>query len=119
MKVRNGMTFLSYFISNISYTIILPMKRRYFILEHITELLILARPFLTEQIPLTFYLLALTLLLALKYHTEGFTPLTLLVVVLLILTTKAEIYQLHSVHYGLAVIAGLLYFVPLKLYWLP
>ena len=62
------------------------MKQRYFVFEHIIQLLILVRPLLQEYLPLAPYLLAIIVLLTLKYKTEGFTPLTLAVVVILLLS---------------------------------
>lgn len=64
------------------------MKQRYFVFEHIIQLLILVRPLLQEYLPLAPYLLAIIVLLTLKYKTEGFTPLTLAVVVILLLSAK-------------------------------
>ena len=56
------------------------MKKRVFFIEHIIELLILIRAYFVDLIPLPIFTIAITMLFRVKYAAEGFTIVSLFLV---------------------------------------
>ena len=52
------------------------MKKRTFYLQHIVELLLLTRPFSIDLVPVPLFIVAILVILAIKYEVEGYTLLT-------------------------------------------
>ena len=72
-----------------------------------------------EYVPLSIFIVTAMILLRVKYQIEGYTPLTLLLIMFLLVEAVGESYSLVYLQYAGSILGGLLYFVPLKLYWLP
>lgn len=95
------------------------MRKRVFLIEKLIHTLIVLRVFTTNYFGLEVYLPLLSALLIVQYFREGLTPLVLLLIPITILQTFGEINQSIHMQYLASIIAGILHFIPLKMYWLP
>lgn len=95
------------------------MRRRAFLIEQFLHVLLVARVFITDYIATEIFIAMLTVLLVVQYYKEGYTPKFLLLFPLLSLQIFGEINENIQVQYIAALLGGVLYFIPLKMYWLP
>lgn len=82
-------------------------------------MLIVVRLFMVDLFPLSFFLPFLLTMLVAQYFKEGFTPLLVVLFPLLALQVFAEIYGMVQLQYVVAILGGVLHFIPLRVYWLP
>lgn len=95
------------------------MINRTFLIEKFVNLLLVTRVFAIHIIPLSQFLSFLAFVLLLQYFKEGFTPISLALMSLLLLQTTAEVYENITASYLLSLIGGILFLFPFKMYWLP
>lgn len=95
------------------------MRKRVFLIEKLIHTLIVLRVFTTNYFGLEVYLPFLLALLFVQYFRQGLTPLVLLLFPITILQAFGEINQSVHMQYLASIIAGILHFIPLKMYWLP
>ena len=95
------------------------MKLKIFYIEYLIEMLLLSRVLHAPWLPLPFFVVLITALLVVKYVIEGFVPHVLLLVLCFFASVLAENSEQAILWHCFSILGGLLYFVPLKLYWLP
>jgi hypothetical protein len=95
------------------------MRKRVFLVEKFIHMLIVIRLFTTSLLPLYFFLPFLLAMLLAQFFKEGFTPLLLALLPLASLQIFAEINGILQLQYVVAILGGVLHFIPIKLYWLP
>ena len=95
------------------------MKRRIFYIEHLIQMLLLTRSFYAEIIPLSIFIVTIAIMFRVKYDIEGFTILSLLLVIFFLVEVAGEVLTVIFLQYLGSILSGLLYFAPLRFYWLP
>ncbi len=95
------------------------MIRRVFLVERFIHMLIVIRLFTTHLFPLHYYLPFLAAILLLQQRKEGLTPMTLILMVLLGIQVWAEVAEMEQLQYVVAILGGVLHFLPMRVYWLP
>jgi hypothetical protein len=95
------------------------MQRRVFLVERFIHMLVVIRIFTTHLFPTEYFLPFVITMLVLQHHKEGLTPFTLLLLPLLALQVWAELSGMEQLQYVVAILGGVLHFLPMRVYWLP